>query len=100
MSAYVQLGKMRMMTPCRGSLCDHLQCFDALTFLRMNEQKSSWTCPVCDQSVEYDQLIIDGSVIGKKFLISNSVLPKFSVGGFTWHHNTLQYCLSSPDQSK
>jgi len=58
----VQLGKVRMKVPCRSVTCDHLQCFDAITYLRMNEKKPTWFCPVCDRHAEYNKLIIDGSV--------------------------------------
>ncbi|CAG5124745.1 unnamed protein product [Candidula unifasciata] len=54
------LGKMRMQMPCRASTCTHLQCFDASTFLMMNERKPTWMCPVCDRPCPYDKLIIDG----------------------------------------
>jgi len=51
-----------MSVPCRSSTCHHLQCFDAATYLQMNEKKSTWLCPVCDKPAEYDSLIIDGYV--------------------------------------
>ncbi|KAH9518349.1 E3 SUMO-protein ligase pias1 [Bulinus truncatus] len=54
------LGKMRIQIPCRASICTHLQCFDASTFLMMNERKPTWMCPVCDRPCPYDKLIIDG----------------------------------------
>lgn len=54
------LGKMRMRIPSRASTCNHLQCFDAPTFLQMNEKKPTWTCPVCDKPAEFKNLIIDG----------------------------------------
>lgn len=31
--------------------CDHLQCFDATFFLKMNAQKPTWECPVCKKLV-------------------------------------------------
>ena len=36
------------------------QCFDAATFLQMNERKPTWNCPVCDKKALYDDLLIDG----------------------------------------
>jgi len=54
------LGKMRMRVPCRPSTCSHLQCFDAATFLQMNERKPTWNCPVCDSKGNYSDLLIDG----------------------------------------
>ena len=55
-----QLGKMRMQLPCRAQTCSHLQCFDAITFLMMNEKKPTWNCPVCDKPTPFHKLIIDG----------------------------------------
>ncbi|XP_070503287.1 E3 SUMO-protein ligase PIAS1-like [Chironomus tepperi] len=54
------LGKIRMKMPCRASTCKHLQCFDALLYLQMNECKQSWICPVCDKEAIFDNLSIDG----------------------------------------
>lgn len=55
-----QLVKMRLSVPCRAESCAHLQCFDAVFYLQMNEKKPTWLCPVCDKPAPYDQLIIDG----------------------------------------
>lgn len=54
------LVKMRLSVPCRAETCAHLQCFDAVFYLQMNEKKPTWLCPVCDKPAPYDQLIIDG----------------------------------------
>ncbi|KAJ1085214.1 hypothetical protein NDU88_005347 [Pleurodeles waltl] len=54
------LVKMRLTMPCRAETCGHLQCFDAVFYLQMNEKKPTWMCPVCDKGAPYDQLIIDG----------------------------------------
>ena len=54
------LGKMRMSYPCRPLSCSHLQCFDAMLFLQMNERKPTWQCPVCDSVALYDTLLVDG----------------------------------------
>ncbi len=55
-----QLGKMRLMIPCRALTCSHLQCFDATLYIQMNEKKPTWVCPVCDKKAPYEHLIIDG----------------------------------------
>ncbi|XP_060569919.1 E3 SUMO-protein ligase PIAS2-like isoform X3 [Ruditapes philippinarum] len=54
------LGKMRLQLPCRAGTCTHIQCFDATTFLMMNEKKATWLCPVCDKPTPFHKLIIDG----------------------------------------
>ncbi|XP_050721999.1 uncharacterized protein LOC127001484 isoform X2 [Eriocheir sinensis] len=53
------LSKTRMTLPCRASTCKHLQCFDAAFYLKMNEKKPKWICPVCADPVEYENLQID-----------------------------------------
>uniref|UniRef100_A0A1A8ML04 RING-type E3 ubiquitin transferase n=1 Tax=Nothobranchius pienaari TaxID=704102 RepID=A0A1A8ML04_9TELE len=54
------LVKMRLGVPCRVLTCAHLQCFDAVFFLQMNEKKPTWTCPVCDKPAPFELLTIDG----------------------------------------
>ncbi|XP_073242098.1 E3 SUMO-protein ligase PIAS3-like isoform X1 [Porites lutea] len=54
------LGKTRMTLPCRAITCNHLQCFDAALFLQMNERKTTWICPVCDQKAPFEKLVLDG----------------------------------------
>lgn len=52
------LSKVRMRLPAKSIKCKHLQCFDASTFLLMNEKKSTWTCPTCNLPCLYDDLQI------------------------------------------
>jgi hypothetical protein len=61
----------RMTYPTRASTCDHLQCFDADTYLRMNEKKPKWVCPVCNRPAYFDTLFLDG------FYIQLLQSPKF-----------------------
>ncbi|CAN7977628.1 unnamed protein product, partial [Ixodes persulcatus] len=55
------LKKTRLQVPCRGVDCCHVQCFDALAYLEVNEStlRPFWRCPVCDQSVKVKELRID-----------------------------------------
>ena len=80
------LGKMRMQLPCRATSCSHLQCFDASLFLQMNERKPTWVCPVCDRSILYDQLAIDGyfsDILNSPLLPSDIMEVQLNVDG-TW----------------
>lgn len=52
------LGKMKLKNPCRAITCQHVQCFDALTFLQMNEKRAAWQCPVCDRPALFKDLFI------------------------------------------
>lgn len=80
------LGKMKMQLPCRATTCSHLQCFDASLFLQMNERKPTWLCPVCDKSILYDNLAIDGyfsDILSSPLLPSDSMEVQLNVDG-TW----------------
>ncbi|KAF8948724.1 SUMO ligase siz1 [Haplosporangium gracile] len=55
------LGVQRIEVPCRSSKCQHLQCFDAFTFLGINEHVQRWTCPVCNRIMDsWEEIIVDG----------------------------------------
>jgi len=54
------LSTVKMKIPAKSIHCDHLQCFDAGTFILMNEKKPKWVCPTCHKSCLYDEIRIDG----------------------------------------
>lgn len=43
----------------RATTCVHLQCFDAATFLEMNQMKQTFICPVCNKNASYENLVVD-----------------------------------------
>ncbi|UNI16288.1 E3 SUMO-protein ligase pli1 [Purpureocillium takamizusanense] len=53
------LSYMRLVTPCRGLACTHIQCFDATSYLQLQEQGPQWLCPICNKSVPFTQLAVD-----------------------------------------
>ncbi|XP_016660875.1 E3 SUMO-protein ligase PIAS1-like [Acyrthosiphon pisum] len=53
------LTKLRMKLPARGVDCIHLQCFDAIQFLQMNEQKAKWKCPLCNKKMKFENIEVD-----------------------------------------
>lgn len=53
------LSKTKMELPARGKDCLHWQCFDAIQFLQMNEQKQTWLCPLCKKKIKFENLEID-----------------------------------------
>lgn len=65
-----QMSKVRMQQPCRGIGCRHVQCFDALSYLHMNERRPAWLCPVCHKPAKWQDLRIDG--YGKKIVLGVS----------------------------
>ncbi|ELU41525.1 zf-MIZ domain-containing protein [Rhizoctonia solani AG-1 IA] len=58
---------IRINTPCRSSTCVHPQCFDAENWFSMMEQTTTWACPVCDRTLNTEELIIDMQVTLKYF---------------------------------
>jgi E3 SUMO-protein ligase PIAS1 len=53
------LSYMRLDTPCRSLSCTHIQCFDATSYLQLQEQGPQWLCPICNKSAPFEQLAID-----------------------------------------
>lgn len=53
------LSYMRLDIPCRGISCTHIQCFDAGSYLQLQEQGPQWICPICNKSAPFEQLAVD-----------------------------------------
>lgn len=53
------LSAMRITVPMRSSQCLHNQCFDAASYLQLQEQAPTWTCPVCNRLAPFDSLQMD-----------------------------------------
>ncbi|KAF4984546.1 hypothetical protein FZEAL_280 [Fusarium zealandicum] len=53
------LSYMRLDLPCRGLSCTHIQCFDATSYLQLQEQGPQWQCPICYKSATFEQLAVD-----------------------------------------
>ncbi|KAJ1650527.1 E3 SUMO-protein ligase pli1 [Dispira simplex] len=60
MSLKCPLSYTRIKDPCRSTHCDHIQCFDATSYLQINEQVPTWKCPICNIAAPYTDLMIDG----------------------------------------
>ncbi|ODV63875.1 SUMO ligase SIZ1, partial [Ascoidea rubescens DSM 1968] len=52
----------RMKYPAKSINCTHVQCFDCLNFLQLQEQAQTWSCPICSTSINVDDLAIDDYV--------------------------------------
>lgn len=48
----------RMKHPMKSTACDHVQCFDGLSFLTMQERIPSWICPVCSAQLDQNLLAV------------------------------------------
>ena len=42
--------------PVRFDGCRHVQCFDALSYLEMNDKNPSWNCPICKKRFPFGTL--------------------------------------------
>ncbi|KAJ5719564.1 hypothetical protein N7493_007142 [Penicillium malachiteum] len=59
MSLKCPLSTLRIQVPCRSVVCTHNQCFDASSFLQLQKQAPTWTCPVCAKSTSFESLQVD-----------------------------------------
>jgi E3 SUMO-protein ligase PIAS1 len=57
------LSYMRLVVPCRGLKCSHIQCFDATSYLQLQEQGPQWICPICNNPAPFEHLAVDESVL-------------------------------------
>ncbi|KAM9923114.1 hypothetical protein OXX59_005379 [Metschnikowia pulcherrima] len=48
----------RIKHPVKSYQCDHVQCFDGLSFLMMQEHIPAWQCPVCSKTVNENSLAV------------------------------------------
>ena len=54
------LSKLRIDIPVKGRHCQHLQCFDAKSFLKLNESVIDWKCPCCNGKINgLKDLLVD-----------------------------------------
>lgn len=59
MSLKCPLSFMRLSLPCRSNICTHNQCFDASSFLEVQEQAPQWNCPICNKVFSFSNLVVD-----------------------------------------
>ncbi|KAJ5902489.1 hypothetical protein N7495_003017 [Penicillium taxi] len=59
MSLKCPLSTLRIQVPCRSVVCTHNQCFDASSFLLLQKQAPTWTCPVCSKDTSFQSLQVD-----------------------------------------
>lgn len=48
----------RIHYPFTSVECDHIQCFDGLSFLTMQQRVPAWQCPVCSNTIREDLLCV------------------------------------------
>lgn len=53
------LAGSRIQTPVRSIHCDHFECFDLTSFILLQQQATTWRCPVCNTTIKYNDLAVD-----------------------------------------
>ncbi|KAI1006763.1 hypothetical protein K3495_g1453 [Podosphaera aphanis] len=53
------LSTIRIELPCRSTSCRHNQCFDASSYLQLQEQGPTWSCPICNKPAPFESLAVD-----------------------------------------
>ncbi|KAF1813148.1 hypothetical protein P152DRAFT_448488 [Eremomyces bilateralis CBS 781.70] len=59
MSLKDPISTLRIQTPCRSTVCSHFRCFDITSFLQLQEQAPTWSCPICSKNIKFDDLAVD-----------------------------------------
>jgi E3 SUMO-protein ligase PIAS1 len=59
MSLKDPISTLKMTTPCRSTICTHDRCFDAESFLQLQEQAPMWQCPICNKTISFEALAVD-----------------------------------------
>lgn len=59
MSLKDPISTLRITTPCRSTVCTHNRCFDGESFLQLQEQAPTWTCPICNKIISFEALAVD-----------------------------------------
>jgi len=77
LSLICPITKMQMTAPAKSSQCEHLECFDAWAFIRMNKHYNKWRCPICNLNCLYDDLKIDDYILS---ILHNPIIKTGSIG--------------------
>ncbi|KAK7203723.1 PINIT domain-containing protein [Myxozyma melibiosi] len=52
----------RIRVPIRSTRCNHIQCYDATSYIQLQEQAPTWTCPVCNIAAPLSNIAVDSYV--------------------------------------
>ncbi|KAG7403756.1 E3 SUMO-protein ligase pli1 [Fusarium oxysporum f. sp. rapae] len=86
--------------PCRGLSCKHLQCFDATTYIQLQEQSPQWECPICYIYVPFDVLAVDGYMENILHEMPKSQERVTIDANGKWHANLSNRCSPSAEGYK
>ncbi|OKL56745.1 hypothetical protein UA08_07883 [Talaromyces atroroseus] len=97
MSLKCPLSTLRIEIPCRSVTCTHHQCFDASSFLQLQEQAPTWTCPVCNKFTGFESLQVDQYVDEILKSTSTDVEQVTIEPDGVWHDNKADSQGDKPD---
>lgn len=80
------LSATRIVTPCRSISCAHNQCFDAASYLMLQEQAPQWSCPLCNRTAPFNSLTIDLYVDNILRSTTSSTEQVTIEPNGSWHH--------------
>ncbi|KAJ7052251.1 PINIT domain-containing protein [Mycena amicta] len=86
----------RIALPCRSSKCTHSQCFDAASWYAVMEQTTTWLCPICENVLDWRELIIDGFFADILRLTPPSVDDVLLEADGTWRTPDGRYSSTNP----
>ncbi|KAK9493681.1 PINIT domain-containing protein [Lipomyces doorenjongii] len=49
----------RIQVPIRTIRCSHVQCFDATSYIQLQEQAPTWQCPICNNYAPIEDIVVD-----------------------------------------
>ncbi|KAK9363890.1 PINIT domain-containing protein [Lipomyces starkeyi] len=49
----------RIQVPIRTIRCSHVQCFDATSYIQLQEQAPTWQCPICNIYAPIEDIVVD-----------------------------------------
>ncbi|XP_076943753.1 uncharacterized protein LOC143614113 [Bidens hawaiensis] len=76
----------RIVTPVKGHLCNHLQCFDFENYVDMNSRRPSWRCPHCSQSVCFTDIRVDKKMAKVLKEVSDTISHVKITADGSWKH--------------
>lgn len=53
------LAGSRISVPARSVHCKHFECFDLTSFILLQQQATTWRCPICNESIKFEDLAVD-----------------------------------------
>ncbi|KAK9469000.1 PINIT domain-containing protein [Lipomyces arxii] len=62
MSLKCPLSFSRLQVPIRSMKCTHVSCFDATSYIQLQEQATTWQCPICNNYAPIEDIVVDSYV--------------------------------------